>query len=381
MSTTSSSNPHTYRRRVLLAVTGLSPQVVTETVYALGVMRRHPPTEVRVVTTLEGSARIRSELLHPGSGWFHRLRSDYGLSPITFGEEQVHVLADASGKQLEDIRDIEQNTTAADAITDIVRELSEDEDCSLHVSIAGGRKTMGFYLGYALSLFGRPQDRLSHVLVTPPYESNPAFFYPSISSELIYDRNGCAHDKRDARVTLAEIPFVRLRDGLRPRLLDGRSAFSSVVADAQRAVPPVRLVLRPASCTVEAGGESLRMRPLHFAFYWMLAERARAGEAGISWFQDHPPGSRAVATELLSYYARVVGVSSADYVNTESALRDGLKQPTFNPLKSQVRGVFQKNLGRRAEPYLVRELGRLAPNKPYKLFGLALTREAIEIVA
>jgi CRISPR-associated protein (TIGR02584 family) len=39
-----------------------------------------------------------------------------------------------------------------------------DPQASLHVSIAGERKTMGFYVGYALSLFGRTQGRLSHVL-------------------------------------------------------------------------------------------------------------------------------------------------------------------------------------------------------------------------
>jgi CRISPR-associated protein (TIGR02584 family) len=59
-----------------------------------------------------------------------------------------------------------------------VRELTADPDCAIHASIAGGRKTMGFYLGYALSLFGRPQDRLSHVLVSSPFESNQNFFYP-----------------------------------------------------------------------------------------------------------------------------------------------------------------------------------------------------------
>jgi hypothetical protein len=33
-------HPETSERRVLLAVTGLSPQIVTETVYALAVKRR-----------------------------------------------------------------------------------------------------------------------------------------------------------------------------------------------------------------------------------------------------------------------------------------------------------------------------------------------------
>jgi CRISPR-associated protein (TIGR02584 family) len=48
----------------------------------------------------------------------------------------------------------------------------------LHVSIAGGRKSMGFFAGYAFSLFGRTQDRLSHVLVNDPFESFPDFYFP-----------------------------------------------------------------------------------------------------------------------------------------------------------------------------------------------------------
>ena len=43
----------------------------------------------------------------------------------------------------------------ADAITALVRALTADPGSAVHASIAGGRKTMGFYLGYALSLFGR----------------------------------------------------------------------------------------------------------------------------------------------------------------------------------------------------------------------------------
>jgi hypothetical protein len=36
-----------------------------------------------------------------------------------------------------------------------------------------------FLLGYALlSPFGRAQDRLSHVLVSKPFESHPKFYFP-----------------------------------------------------------------------------------------------------------------------------------------------------------------------------------------------------------
>lgn len=71
------------------------------------------------------------------------------------------------------------------------------------------------YLGNALTLFGRSQDRLSHVLVPPSYESNRAFLYPTpYSQSLFIEPLKCYFKAKDAEVTLADIPFVRLRDGL-----------------------------------------------------------------------------------------------------------------------------------------------------------------------
>ena len=84
-------DPAQYHRRILLAVTGLSPQVVTETLYALAVKREPAfvPTEVVVVTTAEGAERVRLSLLSEDPGWFERLRRDYDLPPIAFGPERV----------------------------------------------------------------------------------------------------------------------------------------------------------------------------------------------------------------------------------------------------------------------------------------------------
>ena len=88
---------------------------------------------------------------------------------------------------------------------------------------------MGFYLGYALSLYGRAQDRPSHVVVNAPYESDRDFFYSPPKSRTIQDRDGRSYDARDARVTLADIPFVRLREALGRDLLAGSASFSAVV--------------------------------------------------------------------------------------------------------------------------------------------------------
>lgn len=108
------------------------------------------PTEVRLLTTTQGADHARLSQLHPDSGWFHRLCADYALTGIRFGEADITVLRDEAGKVLEDIRTPEDNRRAGDRLTALVPEFTVDPDAALHVSIVGGRKTMGFYAGYAL---------------------------------------------------------------------------------------------------------------------------------------------------------------------------------------------------------------------------------------
>ena len=371
------TQPQEFRRRLLVAVTGLSPQIVTETLYALAVDEETPfvPTEVHLVTTGEGAEKAKLSLLRPESGWFHRLRVDYGLPAIAFDTEHVHVLRDAGGRPLSDIRTPDDNTRAADAITELMRAFTRDGDSALHVSIAGGRKTMGFYLGYALSLYGRTQDRLSHVLVSSPYESHRDFFYPTPKRYLIDARepDGRPFDAQDAKVTLAEIPFVRLREGLNPGLMEGTASFSQAVEEAQRALPPLGLELDPARCVVSAGGESFRMRPAQFALYWMLAGRARHGRPGVHW-------SEGIEGELLGYYGRVVNPASGDYERAEQAFAHGLSAENVNPTKTHIKEELERRLGRRrAEPYSIKALERI-PGTRYRRFGLDLPPGVIRIV-
>ncbi|MFR6358904.1 MAG: CRISPR-associated ring nuclease [Sutterella wadsworthensis] len=56
------------RRCILLAVTGMTPQVITETIYALKTERNIVPDEVHVVTTSSGADCIRETLLDPSCG-------------------------------------------------------------------------------------------------------------------------------------------------------------------------------------------------------------------------------------------------------------------------------------------------------------------------
>ena len=70
-----------HAHRILLAVTGMTPQVVTETLYAL--MQQGPeslPHELHLLTTAVGADRARLALLSEQLGWFARFLADYPLA-------------------------------------------------------------------------------------------------------------------------------------------------------------------------------------------------------------------------------------------------------------------------------------------------------------
>jgi CRISPR-associated protein (TIGR02584 family) len=366
--------PEEFPRRILLAACGLTPQVVTETIYALAA-RPAPvvPTEVHLLATRESAQRARLSLLSEDPGWFRRLCRDYNLPPIRFDDSTIHELAGPGGEVLSDIRSVEENEHTADAITELVRRLTSDPEAALYVSLAGGRKTMGFYLGYALSLFARPQDRLSHVLVSAPYESHPEFFYPTPRPRIIYTPPPDPRplDTSEAQVTLAEIPFVRLRHGLPRELLEGRSTFLEVVRAAQRAIGPPELVFCLRQRRVLAGGTEVRLAPAELAFFAWIARRRVRGLDGPGCPCEGAPEAE-YAREFLEEYRRILGPWGPDE-RTADALREGMDKNYFLQRRSKLTRALRAALGMNAAPYLVQTAGR----RPYTRYELALAPELI----
>ena len=358
--------PHLYPRKLLLAVTGLSPQILTETVYALAVagIPSFIPDEVHLITTANGAEYARHTLLDSGMGRFSELLRDYGLQGrIRFDADCIHLIPGNDGQALHDIQTPEDNILAADAITQLVRHFTLCDDTALHVSIAGGRKTMGFFMGYALSLYGREQDRLSHVLVSTPFESNHDFYYPPAQPRVLFDRNNKPIHTSDARITLAEIPFVRLRHAHATIGLESQAGFSQVVAIAQAHLAPPELRVDLASQSLTCAGQTVRLEPAVFAYYAWLAKRLKTGAGPVRY-----DNAEAVA-EYLAVYAQVLNdPTSARLENTSEVLNRRMNLPAsqrktsirkyFDPLKAKVNAALDKQLGgSAAQPYRVRTTG------------------------
>jgi CRISPR-associated protein (TIGR02584 family) len=146
---------------ILLAVTGMSPPIITETVWALA--HEEPPViplRVVVVTTQAGAKAVSQELFTPArhgaadTVWErlrHQLKAEgYDVSGrLQFGttgdDLRVFTVPDpdsAQSCQLTDIRSPADNRAAADFLLDQLRQFTENPDLTIIASVAGGRKTM-----------------------------------------------------------------------------------------------------------------------------------------------------------------------------------------------------------------------------------------------
>jgi CRISPR-associated protein (TIGR02584 family) len=217
---------------LLLSVTGMSPAVVTETLYGIaqrikdGESGAHWPDEIRIITTSDGKREMVSRLVD--GDWLRQVCEAVDMPMINMPDEHILIVPDADGKPVDDARSEDDHEALANFITRTVRDLTSDDNLQIHASIAGGRKTMTFYLGYAMSLFGRHFDRMSHVLVSDRKFEVAGFYFPGQEPEKdrVETRTGVIKPS-EAEVILSDIPFIRMRHNL-PTVMTDKA---SVTAD------------------------------------------------------------------------------------------------------------------------------------------------------
>lgn len=368
-------SPHEYPRRILLAVAANSPQIVTETIYAL-TRQSDPvcmPTEVHIITTGRGQPFVQQLLDDGDPGWLRRLCDDYQLPVPQCDTRHIHLITDEQGNVLDDVRTRRDNTHAADFITRIVRDLTADPVSSLVVSLSGGRRTMTFYAGHALSLFGRVQDRLTHVLVDEEYFFNEEFFYPPPKPVWVVRTDNSGFDASQVEITLADIPFVRLRDSLPVALLQGQARFSAVVAAAQAEFDPPRVVLNKVEATLRCGSVVVTMQPVELAFYAWFLQRRLAGKLPVRWSDNET----ALAAEFLANYEALYGRVAGEYERVAAALNNGMTKEYFESRKSRTNTALKKAMNKTVSSfYMIDSFGK----RPETRFGISLGVEAITVI-
>jgi len=295
----------------LLSISGMSPAVITETLFAIQRDKLQWPDQLLIITTTLGASKLQDIQTS-----IAQLCHDYNCPPIDASKIKIEVITGADGVPVSDARSLADHEALGDFIMARVRDLTGQTDSSVHASIAGGRKTMTFYLGYAMSLFGRAGDQLSHVLVTEPFERVPDFIYPTPADCLMQGLSGESVNAAHAEITLANIPFIRMREKLPSVMLSIGEAvsFREIVnlvniAESESAARAIFMELpsnRYEILIADHSAQTLKSIPLRlldYAFYRVVVRQSLNPDHPVQRPDDEFPDTDLAVTlceEMLS---------------------------------------------------------------------------------
>ena len=256
-------------REVLIFVAGATPQIVTETIYALAMQNPSiHADELHIITHCQGKQLIMQKL--GKDGVLQQLCKEYGIPQLPLSDANFLVITDQDGNELSDIRTVADNEQAGDQIAAFLRTKAAEPLVRLHCSLSGGRKTMTHYMGIAFQLFARQWDRLYHVMVAPEFEKVEQFFYPPKQPQQLNVKNRTGEviiNTADANVSLVQLPMIYLRD----KVPSQATTIREIVAEGQKEIDmaatqrPVRINL--AERTLYIGDTLIDLSPIQLMLY------------------------------------------------------------------------------------------------------------------
>lgn len=369
-------------KTVLLAVCGLSPQVITETLFALHQQSRQIDA-IRVLTTRAGKDACLAGLFRAGDGHYHRYLDEYGLprEAIDFAPRHLLAVLAEDGTEVDDICSEHDSELFLRLCMEEVFALTQDSQTRVLFSIAGGRKTMGACLSLAAQCYARPQDRIYHVLVRPAeFESCRDFFYPPRQPRSIAvinrERRPCHMDSSQAEITLVPLPFFSLRGQLTPAMLRRPESPAALMLSVVREEEPQLLIDLPQKKIVWKGVEC-DLRPALLALYALLAlhkqealcERTRCEGCHACSLTAEQILAR--QDEMTRLYQRL---TSREPVKSGATALD---EEHVGQYRSKLNRVLRTTYGEYEARRL--QIGSVGP-RPGVRYGIGLERERIRVV-
>ena len=380
---------------ILFAVIGMSPAILTETLWALA--HENPPVipdRIVVVTTLAGRAGIIRDLLEARPAYKDSYLWDDLMAALekekinTRGKLRFAALGNdiriftaldtktGRTRELEDIRTKEENAAAADFLLETLRSFTENVDCQIVASIAGGRKTMGALLYACMSLIGRETDRLTHVLVDEPFDDprlQPRFYFPAQREPKLRRPDGKSAYATKAGISLADVPFVALRNLFQKELRRLPGGFSALVQSCRTQVAGLAggdlvVTIHRSQNRAEVNGLPVSTTPREHLLLLFLAEHV--GEFIGEVYSDLDDGLNAFREKIRQSATKK---SFGDWRGHES-LKDVIRESddTIRKLISSLRTKFSKSgpAGARVARALP-ERGRISLDLPRETIGFA----------
>ena len=341
---------------VLVAGMGTSPAVLTETVWALAHQKKPVvPDKIVVITTTSGKKGVVASLLTGEPSEWDKLKDALRKEKLNvdgklvFTENLVRVMLDSEGHEMDDLRVGKDNLDAADFMLWELRGYTDAADTTVLCSIAGGRKTMSALLFSCMTLVGREQDKVYHVLIPPEYEGGmePPFYFPQkgVSHQPLFRGQPTGKKVQSTKIgiELFDVPFVRMRGWYQEKFKKSPPSYRTLIEKMQEIAPPAvtypEIVIDAWNCIVSVNGNKVNLSATCFAALIALANGAYGRDLHVR-LMEAARGPRGGACEWLAELregSRFKNVDMKEDVNkVMSELRKKLAREQFSDVESLV---------------------------------------------
>ncbi|NWF89087.1 MAG: TIGR02584 family CRISPR-associated protein [Ignavibacteriaceae bacterium] len=322
-------------KNILVCVSGLTPQIVTETLFCLAVQKKVKVDEIYVLTTQRGRNVVLGKDEHhatpksPLKKEINELCKKHKIKKPLFEENDVHIIvAKEESLELSDIRSDKDNILFPNKVCEFIRQKTSDPNNVLYCSITGGRKSMSVHIANALSLFAREKDKLLHVLTKEEHEFKG--FYPV--------------NKQQAKdLELAELPFVRIRSLLTaelkmPDLL--KSNFDEIVKTTQAQLkiltPQNKMILDIERRELRFANNYISLEPMLFLFYYFFVDSKERGKENISVYEFISFDTK---NRFLEYFATYYPTR---HIKNQKWFEKGFSKEDFRVKRSKINSVISE---------------------------------------
>lgn len=301
MNSDQAKSPAKEQEIVLFAVLGLTPAVLTETLWALAAEGPDSvPDRIILCTTSKGHRTLGQSLFshNQWESFKEAMAREIGLDltgKLRFGPtgDSIRIIpTHQKDRELQDILTTEDNQAVGDFFLEHLRSFTESPNTQIIASIAGGRKSMGALLLTVMSLIGRETDRVCHVLVEDPWDRVEGVLYPQSGRIFPHPDGQDPLDAADLKIHLADIPFVPLRQifPLEVGRFSGnyRSLLNQLRARSSTLTEQLHLSMDPARGLCRLTNQPIDLSPREFLFFLYFAVRASEGRGPLTTFAQFP---------------------------------------------------------------------------------------------
>jgi len=343
------------KKNILVIIVGKTPQIVTEAFYILGIRKKILISNIFVLTTTEYKEFIEHSTIEKVKEISNKYKI---IEPIY---DKNHILAAAEEEGYNKNKEGELKFTTTNLILNFISEYTE-KDVNIHCVLSGGRKTMSCDGMLAMTLFGREEDKLYHIVANPIYYSEEKY-YPENENE-------------DLGLILINKPYIKLRNKLSEILNCKNFKYDDLINSCQKIINDLidlpTVIINKEKCELIISNKRIKLKPIDISVYLFFAKQRKFISGGKNFSKKNSDRFLKIYSKISKSYGQKLRVFENSIKN--NILDFVIIQKSISKIKNEIKHVFDNDP--KAEYYIISVEG----NYGNKKYGIKLQKNKIKII-